>query len=255
MTAVFGMCRARILAASSSYDPGLMSWVPILTADRVEVALDGITRTTLDCAEAQLDIPLFLAYRGLPEAAIDRLNRLSRTADALYSMRRLALFDGLAGLGWVVEHLARMLGFDATDLNTDTDAALLGELESGAWRGTLNWATGLAGLAVYFRERLPVPAARQGLELVKAHLAERTVPLPRIEGPAWRAHELNRVWQGTADAGTREQAVRELESALQAPADGHGFLAGAAGTGLVLLAASSPVEPAWDRIVGLSQAP
>jgi len=232
-----------------------MSWAPILAVDRVEVALDGITRTTLDCAEARLDIPLFLAYRGLPEAAIDRLNRLSRTADALYSMRRFALFDGLAGLGWVVEHLARMLGFDATDLNTDTDAALLGELESGAWRGTLDWATGLAGLAVYFRERLPLPAALRGLELVNAHLAGRTVPFPRIEGPAWRAHELNRVWQRTADKSTREQAVSELETALQAPADRHGFPGGATVTGLVLLAASSPVEPAWDRILGMSQLP
>jgi hypothetical protein len=232
-----------------------VSWAPILGADRVEAALGDITRTTLECAEARLDVPLFLAYRGLPEAAIDRLNRLSRTADSLYSTRRFGLFDGLAGLGWVVEHLARRLGFDATDLNTDTDAALLGELERGAWRGTLDWATGLTGLGVYFRERLPVPTARHGLELVNAHLAGRTVPFPRIEGPAWRAHDLNRVWQGASDTGAREQAVRDLETALQAPADGQGFLRGVAGTGLVLLAATSPVEPAWDRILGISQLP
>jgi hypothetical protein len=232
-----------------------VSWVPILGADRVKVALDDMTRTSIECAEARLDIPLFLAYRGLPEVAIDRLNRLSRTADALYSMRRFGLFDGLAGLGWVVEHLARMFGFDATDLNTDTDAALLGELERGAWRGSLDWATGLAGLAVYFRERLPVPAARHGLELVSAHLAARTVELPQIEGPAWRAHEWNRAWQAGAHAGAREQAIQKLETALDAPADAHGFLIGAAGTGLVLLAASSPVEPAWDTVIGLSQAP
>jgi hypothetical protein len=229
-----------------------LNWTPILEGSRVEPALSAITAAALESVEVRLDVPLFLAYRGLSADAVDRLNRLIRTADSLYSMRRLGLFDGVAGVGWMLEHLARMLGFDAGDLNADTDAALLGELERGAWRGSLDWATGLAGLRVYFRERLPVPAARRGLDLVDRHLNGKTVESPRIEGPAWRAHELNRTWHAGGDVDRLSEAVRLLETMTGAPIAEVGFLAGAAGTGLVLLAASSAAEPVWDRLVGLS---
>lgn len=220
-----------------------VSWTPIIEPDRVEPALAAITAAMLASTDTRLDIPLFLAYRGLPDAAVDRLNRLIRTADALYSLRRFGLFDGLAGLGWVTEHLARMLGFDSTALNADTDAALLGELERGAWRGSLDWATGLPGFGVYFRERLPTPTANRGLELVEAHLAGRTVSPPKMEGAIWRAHESNRKWKA------RGEALQLLETALTAPlAD----LTKTGFPGLILLAASTPTEPAWDRLIGLS---
>ena len=215
----------------------------------MEPALGIIATSVLASSEIPLDIPLFLAYRGLADAAVDRVNRLIRTADALYSQRRFGLFDGLAGLGWVTEHLARMLGFDSTGLNADTDAALLGELERGAWRGSLDWADGLAGFGVYFRERLPAPPAKRGLELVAAHLAGRTVSPPKMEGTIWRAHELNRAWQTGGDMKLRNQVLQLLETALTAPmAD----LTDTGFPGLILLAASSPTEPSWDRLTGLS---
>jgi hypothetical protein len=227
-------------------------WTPIIEADLVEPALAAITSAMLASAETRLDIPLFLAYRGLPDAAVDRLNRLIRTADALYSQRRFGLFDGLAGLGWVTEHLARMLGFDSSGLNADTDAALLGELERGAWRGSLDWPDGLAGFGVYFRERLPAPPAQHGLKLVEAHLAGRIAARPQMEGAVWRAHELNRAWQTGEQTDSRGHALQFLETALIAPLAENGILSGPAGTGLVLLAASSPAEPKWDRLIGLS---
>jgi len=227
-------------------------WTPIVEADLTEPALGVIATSVLASSGRRLDIPLFLAYRGLPDAAVDRLNRLIRTADALYSQRRFGLFDGLAGLGWVTEHLARMLGFDSTGLNADTDAALLGELERGAWRGDFDWATGLAGLGVYFRERLPAQAAQHGLKLVEAHLAGRNAWRPQMEGAVWRSHELNRAWQTGQQTDSRARARQFLETALTAPLAENGFLSGPAGTGLVLLAASSPAEPKWDRLVGLS---
>jgi hypothetical protein len=223
--------------------------MPIVEADLVEPALGVIATSVLASSEIRLDIPLFLAYRGMPDAAVDRLNRLIRTADALYSQRRFGLFDGLAGLGWVTEHLARMLGFDSTGLNADTDAALLGELERGAWRGSLDWAGGLAGFGVYFRERLPAPAAKRGLELVEAQLAGQTVSPPKMKSAIWRAHELNRTWQAEGDRKLRDHALQLLETALTPPLanlDHTGF------PGLVLMAASSPAEPAWDRLIGLS---
>lgn len=220
-----------------------MSWTPIIEANRVEPPLAALTAAMLASSETRLDIPLFLAYRGLPDDAVDRLNRLIRTADALYSLRRFGLFDGLAGMGWITEHLARMLGFDSTALNADTDAALVGELERGAWRGTLDWATGLAGFGVYFRERLPAPHAKRGLELVEAHLAGKIISPPAMEGAIWRVHESNRKWQASGEA------LQLLETALTAPlAD----LTETGFPGLILLAASTPTEPAWDRLIGLS---
>ena len=83
-----------------------------METDLVEPTLGVIATSVLASSDTRLDIPLFLAYRGLQNAAVDRLNRLIRTADALYSQRRFGLFDGLAGLGWVTEHLTRMLGFE-----------------------------------------------------------------------------------------------------------------------------------------------
>jgi hypothetical protein len=70
-----------------------------------------------------------------------------------------------------------------------------------------------------------------------------------MEGAIWRAHELNRAWQTGGDMKLRDQALQLLETTLTAPvAD----LTDTGFPGLVLLAASSPTEPGWDRLIGLS---
>jgi hypothetical protein len=103
-------------------------------------------------------------------AAVRRLNRAIDGADALCASGRWGLHGGLAGLGWGVEHVSRVLEAGAGELNADTDAALLRELQRGRWRGSLGLESGLVGLGVYFLERLPAASAIEGVSLVLAHL-------------------------------------------------------------------------------------
>jgi lantibiotic modifying enzyme len=92
---------------------------------------------------------------------------------------------------------------------------------------------------------------------------------PFCHGAAGIAHLLHRAWRATGEAALRDTAVRWLRITLDLPVPGDarsrfpfrtpgdggmtwadlpGVLEGAAGVGLVLLAAVSPVPPAWDRI-------
>src|SRR5436190_6494515 len=102
-------------------------WTPILEPlnplhGRALAAVDRITNRILaeDPAAApatrNLTSALLLTYCWLGDGdaqwigpAITRLNAAIANADALYSTRRFGLSDGLAGLGWVVEHVARRL--------------------------------------------------------------------------------------------------------------------------------------------------
>ncbi len=148
---------------------------------RARSVLDRATQDAL-AGQPTLDLPLLLAYRALADGdrrwmklAVERLNMEIAGADALYSTRRFGLFAGLSGLGWVTEHVTALLRrFEGSEggsqVNEDTDAALLLELQRGRWQSTYDLATGLTGIGVYFLQRLPAPAARQGLELVLGHL-------------------------------------------------------------------------------------
>jgi hypothetical protein len=87
-------------------------------------------------------------------------------------------------------------------------------------------------------------------------------------GAAGLAHLFNRLYQATGDPRLREAALHWAERTLEMrrPDEGvggfrawragspegrsdPGFLTGAAGIGLALLAAATPVEPAWDRVL------
>lgn len=95
-------------------------------------------------------------------------------------------------------------------------------------------------------------------------------------GAAGLGHLFNRLWQATGDDGFRAAAVEWFERALEMrrPGDGFagfrtwtrtqgeviwredpGFLTGAAGIGLALLAATGPLAPDWDRVMLLSVPP
>jgi hypothetical protein len=167
-------------------------WTPILEPlsplyDRALAAVDRITQGVLAedpvaaPAARNLTSALLLTYRWLGDGdaqwispAITRLNVAIARADGLHSTLRFGLLEGLAGLGWVVEHVARRLGGESkeTPLNGDIDAALLQELQRGRWQHGWDLANGLTGLGIYFLERLPAAAARQGLSLVAGHLEE-----------------------------------------------------------------------------------
>jgi len=95
-------------------------------------------------------------------------------------------------------------------------------------------------------------------------------------GAAGLAHIFNRAYQATGEDTFKEAAIRWYKTTLimkqpnQAVAGfptaffennkleykpDPGFLTGAAGVGLVLLAAVSPIEPQWDRVLLTSVAP
>jgi lantibiotic modifying enzyme len=90
-------------------------------------------------------------------------------------------------------------------------------------------------------------------------------------GAAGDAHLFNRLFQATGEPDFREAALYWIDRALelQKPGEGvggyrmwivgdgeeldwrpdAGFLTGSAGVGLALLAAATPVEPEWDRVL------
>ncbi len=306
-------------------------WTPIIDpaselGRRARIVLDAITASVPETGD-HLEAALFLTYKARADsAAVQQLNRAIRQAEAMWSTRRLGLYGGLAGLGFVVEQIAR----ENPEINEDTDAALLLELERGRWQGNPYLATGLTGLGVYFLERLQVPAARRGLELVLGHLDEvlgrantehtanvsegiwgiahflsrlaamgaekerarllrerisgwldtgaaldegpeiaavcLQIGLPEVGcamierclGNAWPlsraagvAHTWNRIWRLNRDPACKAAAIEWLHRAVTAwdctQTGPERFW-----MGLALLAAVTPVEPEWDRIMCLS---
>lgn len=73
-------------------------------------------------------------------------------------------------------------------------------------------------------------------------------------GAAGLLHVYNRLYQTSGDERLAAAARRWLDAVLDLPVSEAGFLEGRAGVGLALLAATTNVEPAWDRILLLSGA-
>jgi len=65
----------------------------------------------------------------------------------------VALFGGLAGVGWAFEHLVGWFLDPEEDATEEIEAKLLLELRS--WRGTYDLIGGLVGVGTYALERLP----------------------------------------------------------------------------------------------------
>ncbi|HWK88491.1 MAG TPA: lanthionine synthetase C family protein, partial [Longimicrobium sp.] len=123
-------------------------------------------------------------------------------------------------------------------------------------------ALGSAELEAHARSVLRDAAAR-------APEGSGVADAPFCHGAAGLAHLFHRAWRATGEAALRDAALRWLRAALDLPVpegsrsrfpfrapggrdaawlDRPGLLEGAAGVGLVLLAAVSPVPPAWDRV-------
>lgn len=105
--------------------------------------------------------------------------------------------------------------------------------------------------------------ARQGLRIA-LRAARRPEPEAGVEDPglchgaAGLAHLFNRAYQATGDAELLtaarawfDHSLEMLETVSAEPVN-PGFLNGLAGTGLALLSATSPIEPAWDRVLAMS---
>ncbi|HSF44241.1 MAG TPA: lanthionine synthetase LanC family protein [Thermoanaerobaculia bacterium] len=152
--------------------------------------------------------------------------------------------------------------------------------------GDLAWCAGDAGLSVALlaasratgRDDWERRARRLATAAALRYRDEAGVSDPALcHGTAGLSHLFHRLYLATGDPALLAAARRWLERtlALRQPgqgiggylrrgrlADGRlagipdsGFLGGAAGIGLALLAAATPVEPAWDRLLLLSGRP
>lgn len=211
--------------------------------------------------------------------------RLGESAGALEAAREPdpGMAHGAAG---VIALLARMLqegvaGPEAAALLAAmVDDVLARPSEQG---GDLAWCAGDAGLSVALLAAGRA-CGRGGWERAARRLASFAAGRHReaaegfdpalCHGTAGLSHLFHRLYQATGDPALLAAARRWLERTLAQrqpgrgiggflcrgrQADGRfgwgadpGFLGGAAGIGLALLAAATPVEPAWDRLLLLS---
>jgi hypothetical protein len=140
-----------------------------------------------------------------------------------------------------------------------------------AWcYGDLSVALGLLAAARHTGETEWEHAALDLARFAAARPAETTgvVDAGLCHGAGGVLHQFNRAFQATGDPVLREAALSWLERTLaqQRPGEGvggfiafdsdtqawqplPGFLTGAAGVGLALLAAAAPVLPDWDRVL------
>ena len=191
------------------------------------------------------------------------------------------------GAAGVIALLARMLregaaGPETASLLVDAVEGVLA-LHSPDDEGDLAWCAGNAGLSIALLAASRA-SGRDDWERTARRLAsasaERYRDIGRIldpalcHGTAGLSHLFHRLYRTTGDPALLEAARHWLERTLaqRQPDQGiggylcrgrqrdgrigwiinPGFLGGAAGIGLALLAAATPVEPAWDRLLLLS---
>jgi hypothetical protein len=134
------------------------------------------------------DRALLLAYASVAgfgdylNASVELLNH---AVAGLTASMPTGLFSGLAGVGWTVEHVGRMLGL--CDSDTDpleaVDQAVVGRLGRKCWVGPYDLIGGLVGIGIYFLERLPRRTAMHGIELTIRHLEQQAEHTPA--GISW----------------------------------------------------------------------
>jgi lantibiotic modifying enzyme len=96
----------------------------------------------------------------------------------------VALFGGLAGIGWIVEHIRKLEPeLIDEDAGGDLDAALLAAVSTGDWPGPYDLVPGLAGVGIYALER-STEEARQILHEVIRQLHRMATALGD-DGYAW----------------------------------------------------------------------
>jgi len=145
--------------------------------------------------------------RGWAEVAIDHL---SHAIDSLSGPNQWsALFPGLVGIAWVVEHLqGRLKGLPLDDLNGDIDAVLDAEL-SQPWSREHDLMYGLVGIGAYaaLRCRRRGPTSAQLLRKVVAQLDARKVAVEG--GYAWHTAvaQLSEGYRGENPEGAYDLGV------------------------------------------------
>jgi lantibiotic modifying enzyme len=138
---------------------------------------------------------------------------------------------------------------------------------------SLLMAARAVGEASWEREAVDIARAAAGRDVEQAGVVDAGI----CHGAVGAAHLFNRLYQATGDPVFRAAALTWIEKTLayRQPGVGiggyrmwivgegeeldwrsdPGFLTGSGGVGLALLAAATPVEPAWDRLLLTDVAP
>jgi lantibiotic biosynthesis protein len=185
----------------------LREWIPILSGQDAKLAgeainaiTDGIVRKDFEIGKEAAyhyrpyEDALLYTYLAITRNEIDWAYRAAECLNASIDraseeLGNLGLFGGLAGLGWMVEHISGILrafsspdddtaDFATTlpseehepDLLADIDEVLLHELDRDDPDRCYDLISGLTGFGVYFLERWPRPPARQAIEKILIHL-------------------------------------------------------------------------------------
>ena len=171
------------LLPASAREPAKTAWEAVdgHIADLAEVTGGGTEISRLPRAE--LFVSLLPAYLGLTDGAEDGMDRCGRLVDSyidhLGKQWPVGLFGGWAGLGWLVHHL----GADGDFVQPEVDRALGAALDAWPRRLGYDLVSGLVGVGVYFVERLPDQAAREGLGRILDELEETAVKVG--DGITW----------------------------------------------------------------------
>lgn len=177
------------LLAQQEQTMTIQPWRPLLTGAEQQQSyamVESIAQQLPRAADAvgyAPDLALFFTYlahaQTEPAAAEIAGERAFAAIEA--SLERLStqalsagLFGGLAGIGWPIAHLADSLlaNEDTQSLLQPIDEILLEHVAQSPWTGDYDLISGLVGIGVYARERLPDPAGVQLLETVIKRLAE-----------------------------------------------------------------------------------
>jgi hypothetical protein len=168
---------------------------------------------------------------------------------------------GLAGTLFLLGEAATA-GVDAPRANrllAKGTGALLDRLSEST--NSCAWSEGGLGVAAVCLRLKPDECLHLLERCLEAVPAGPDVSL--LNGAAGAAHMWNRASRMTRDARCREASLAWWEKAIEhyeettiaADAAGAKFLGGSAGVALALLAALTPVEPAWDGLLCLSLQP
>ena len=143
-----------------------------------------------------------------------------------------ALFEGITGLAWVIQHLASIARDEHVAALEEIDAAMFAALKPEPSPTDFDLMSGLVGLGVLALERAPSPVARGVLERIATWLdasAERTP-----EGLSWR----------TRPASLHPAARARFPAGCHYPGVAHGT---AGVVGLLASMLTEDIAPATTR--------
>lgn len=171
---------------------GDLHWEPILGSDLVTGArarlsslsaeIDRLDFSRYSCVEV-CNLVLLGGYLALAVEACPWRNRaalaLRAASTELSQNLPSSLFGGFTGIGWTIEHLrcavARqpVSGPGVEDPLEEIDNIVLSRLRHPHWAGHYDLIGGLAGMGIFFLERLPLATAYAGIKLILNHLEQQ----------------------------------------------------------------------------------